>query len=172
LWTHPFIGGLILCETWFCTTTGSFYVHLNISGTVIFERKIPKRPHTVFVILNLLKKTWPFYLNKLEFSSPKNDLCRAWWKLTRWFWKRRFLKDYFQYKHMNRWFSYCGPIWPLGTMIWTNMNMNYVRKFSCRYEIFWPSNSWDFQMTPPLAIFAFLWLSSLWRGSGPLFEQF
>ena len=33
-----------------------------------------------------------FHLNKLEFPSPKDDLCQVWLKLAQWFWRRRFLK--------------------------------------------------------------------------------
>jgi hypothetical protein len=34
-------------------------------------------------------------------------------------------------------FPYCGPSRPPGTMIWTNLNLHYIRKLSCKYELFW-----------------------------------
>jgi hypothetical protein len=39
-----------------------------------------------------LEKGYPLSLNKLESSSPKDDLCQVWLKLAQWFW-RRFLND-------------------------------------------------------------------------------
>jgi hypothetical protein len=30
------------------------------------------------------------YLNNFEFPSPKNDLYKVWFKLTYWFWNRKF----------------------------------------------------------------------------------
>ena len=32
-----------------------------------------------------------FAFNKTEFPSPKNALCQVWLKLSKWFWRRRFL---------------------------------------------------------------------------------
>jgi hypothetical protein len=48
-------------------------------------------------------------------------------------------------------FPYCGPFRPPGTMVCTNWNLHYIRKLSCKYELFWLSGSGeeDFQMTPP-----------------------
>ena len=31
-------------------------------------------------------------MNKLEFPSPKDDLCQVWLKLAQWFWRRKILK--------------------------------------------------------------------------------
>jgi hypothetical protein len=38
-------------------------------------------------------------------------------------------------------FPYCGPIWSPGTMVWTNLNLHYIRKLSCKYELLWLSGS-------------------------------
>jgi hypothetical protein len=35
-----------------------------------------------------LEKDVPFYLNKLEFPHPKDDLCQVWLKLAQCFWSR------------------------------------------------------------------------------------
>jgi hypothetical protein len=70
-------------------------------------------------------------------------------------------------------FPYCAPLRPLGTIICTSVNSHYVRKLSCKSELFWFSGSRGenfFQW--PHQFFAFLWLSTLWRGPGPWFEQF
>jgi hypothetical protein len=47
-------------------------------------------------------------LYNLEFPLPNDDLYQVLLKLACWFWKRRF----FQYKHMEIWFS---ELWPLLT---------------------------------------------------------
>jgi hypothetical protein len=69
-------------------------------------------------------------------------------------------------------FPYCGPSWPPKTMVWTNLNLHYIRKLSCKYELFWLSGLWEEDFKCPHPIFAFLWLSPLWKGPGPWFVQF
>ena len=39
-----------------------------------------------------LEKGDPLHLNRIESTSPKDDLCQIWLKLVQWFW-RRFLND-------------------------------------------------------------------------------
>ena len=48
-------------------------------------------------------------------------------------------------------FPYCGPSRPPGTMMLTILNLQYIRKLSCKYDLFWLSGSGeeDFSMTPP-----------------------
>jgi hypothetical protein len=47
-------------------------------------------------------------------------------------------------------FPYCGPSRLPGTMMWTILNLHYIRKLSCKYDLFWLSGSGeDFWMTPP-----------------------
>jgi hypothetical protein len=48
-------------------------------------------------------------------------------------------------------FPYCGPSWHLETMMWTILDLHYIRKLSCKYELFSLSGSGaeDFEMTPP-----------------------
>jgi hypothetical protein len=47
-------------------------------------------------------------------------------------------------------FPYCVSSQPLGSMMCTHLNLHYIIKLSCKYELFWLSGSWeDFQMTPP-----------------------
>jgi hypothetical protein len=47
-------------------------------------------------------------------------------------------------------FPICGPSRPLGTLACTNLNLHYIRKLSCKYELFWLSGSGeDFLVTPP-----------------------
>ena len=48
---------------------------------------------------------------------------------------------------------YCGHIVTLGVMIWTNLNLHYIRKLSYKFQLFWPSGSWeeDFKTRGPWA---------------------
>ena len=38
-------------------------------------------------------------------------------------------------------FPYCGPSRPPGIMIRTILNLHYIRKLSCKYDLFWLSGS-------------------------------
>ena len=48
-------------------------------------------------------------------------------------------------------FPYCSPSRLRGAMVWTILNLHYIRKLSCKYDIFRLSGSGKkyFQMTPP-----------------------
>jgi hypothetical protein len=60
---------------------------------VVLEKKIFKWPHPIFIFLWLspLVRDLAFYLNKLEFLSPKDNVYQVWLNLACWF-SRRFLK--------------------------------------------------------------------------------
>ena len=38
-------------------------------------------------------------------------------------------------------FPYCGPSRPPGIMMLTILNLHYIRKLSCKYDVFWLSGS-------------------------------
>jgi hypothetical protein len=42
---------------------------------------------------------YPLLLNKIESSLRKDDLCQAWLKLVKWFWRRRFSNDPIPFLH-------------------------------------------------------------------------
>jgi hypothetical protein len=46
-------------------------------------------------------------------------------------------KIFFQYEHI----SLLWPLPTLGTMTWRNLNLHYIRKLSCKYDLFWLSGS-------------------------------
>jgi hypothetical protein len=79
--------------------------------------------------------------------------------------KRRFLKTFPTCKIVS---NIVTPPDPLGTMSFIDLILHYVRKLSCKFELFWIIGSWeqDFWMTPPYI--CILWLSPLWWGSVPL----
>jgi hypothetical protein len=68
-------------------------------------------------------------------------------------------------------FPIVAPIDPTRTMIWTNLNLHYIRKLSCRYDLFWLSGSWEDSSMTPLHFCIFVIISSLKRIC-PLFQQF
>ena len=41
-----------------------------------------------------LENGMALHLNKLESPSPKDALCQVWLKLTQWFWRQIFFKDF------------------------------------------------------------------------------
>ena len=44
-----------------------------------------------FIIISPLKKSGALHLNKIKFSSPKDEWCHVWSKLAKWFWRRSIL---------------------------------------------------------------------------------
>ena len=64
------------------------------------------------------------HLNKLETPSPKNALCKVWFKLAQWFWRRRFL---FNSSVYFRYFTIISPMKRAEPFIWTNLNSLHPR---------------------------------------------
>jgi hypothetical protein len=52
-------------------------------------------------------------------------------------WKEDF-KRFFPLKHVKNGLPYCGPSQPPGTMNVRKLILHYIRKLSCKYELFWP----------------------------------
>jgi hypothetical protein len=55
-------------------------------------------------------------------------------KLAFWFWRRSFFSNINTCKYG---FPYCSPSQPLWTIIWTILNLHYIRKLSCIFDSFW-----------------------------------
>jgi hypothetical protein len=51
------------------------------------------------------------------------------------------LKDSFQYTNVKIVSPLVSPTLTLGTIICTSLNLHYVKKLSCKYELFWVSGS-------------------------------
>ena len=70
-----------LCQVWFKLAKWFWRKRfLNIlNRNLLFRDYIP------------LEKGVALHLNKLESPSPKDALCQVWFKLAKWFWRRRFL---------------------------------------------------------------------------------
>jgi hypothetical protein len=154
-----------------CTMSKSFHVNLSYSGSVVLEGKKIQWTHQMFAYLwlsCLWRRSRPLFVQfKIPFTQGSfvPSLIEIGLLVLEIFLSIQ------THNIMNMFFPIVAPPDPLGTMVWTNMNLQ-VRKLSCKYDWFWLSCSWkeDFQMTSPH--FFTLWLSPLWTGSGPIFEQF
>jgi hypothetical protein len=79
------------------------------------------------------KKDLVLYLNKLEFSSPKDNVYKVWLKLACWFWRRRFSKYLAHFYSFAIIFTWRGAI----SFISTNLNFLSARMIYA---------SWSFQV--------------------------
>ena len=59
-------------------------------GLLVLEKKFFNLLYRYYLPL---ERGYPLGLNKLEFPSPKDDLCQVSLKLALWFWRGRFLND-------------------------------------------------------------------------------
>jgi hypothetical protein len=138
-------------EPWFvqsvqstiCTISGSFYVNLCFSGFVILEKKSFGWPYPIFVIISLLKRTWPFI------SPNFNPFMQRWFvrsliKIGSLVLEKKIYKRFFSnIDACKNCFPHCGPTRPPGTMICTNLSLHYIRKLLCKSELFWLCGSWE-----------------------------
>jgi hypothetical protein len=122
---------------------------MSSSGSVVLEKKILKWSHPIFAFL------WLSPLGKEPGPSFQQSLILF---TQEWFVPNLtevgllvLEKIVFNVNACKYGFPYCGPSQPPGTMIWINLNLHYIRKLSCKYELFWFFGSWeeDFYMTPP-----------------------
>jgi hypothetical protein len=95
------------------------------------EEKFLMSSSNVLHFLNYLpfEEDLTLYFDHFELSLPRDYLYQVWLKLAGWFWRLLFLNiNTCEYCS-----TYRGPSKPLGTMIWINLNLHYVRKLSCEY---------------------------------------
>ena len=77
--------------------------------------------------------------NKLESSSPKDNLCQVWLKMAQWFFRRRFLKVLHVFLlFTNSIISPMRRVWPF---IWTNLNPLHPRMLCAKFGWSWTSGS-------------------------------
>jgi hypothetical protein len=142
--------------------SGNFQLYISFSGLVILKNKIFKWLSPIFAPLwNIppLKRTWPFISTNLN-SFHARMICTK-IEIDHLVLEKNF---FFKINTCKYSFPYCGPIWPTGIMIWTNLNLHYVRKLLCTSKLFWHSRHWEkrtFFNEPTL--FFFLIISSLKR---------
>ena len=122
-----------------------------------------------------LEKGMVLHLDKLEFPSPKDDLCRDWLKLTQWFWRKWFL-NFVNVFSLFVIFSPWKRAWPF---IWTNLNSLHLRILCALFGWNWHCGSGkeDFKISSSYFLhfviishwkraWLFIWtnLNSLWIG--------
>jgi hypothetical protein len=97
-------------QTWIYIISESFHLNMSSSGLVVLE-KIFKWPHPIFaffVIISPLKRTWLLICTILN-SLYLRMICTKFY----WNWPAGSgEEDFFQYKHIEIWFSL---LWPLPT---------------------------------------------------------
>ena len=93
-----------------------------------------------FVIIFPFKRAWPFIWANLNPPSSKDDFCKVWWKLVRWFWRSWFsnfvnvfllFRTYVIISHWKR----AGPF------TWTNLNPLHPRMLCAKFGWNWLSGS-------------------------------
>jgi hypothetical protein len=62
--------------------------------------------------------------------------------------EKKIFKDFSYINTCKNGFPNCGPVRPPGArppgaMIWTNLNLHYVRKLPYKFELSWLSDSWE-----------------------------
>jgi hypothetical protein len=143
---HPPHPGSMIWTNWnLHYVKKNFHVNMSSSGSLVLEDKNFFNDLTKFLHFcdHLpFKDDLALYLYNFEFPLPKDNLYQIWLELACWFWRRIFFFDTNTCKYG---FPYCGPSRPPGTMIWTKLNVHYVRKLSCtcKYELFWLNGSWE-----------------------------
>jgi hypothetical protein len=123
-------------ETWIYIISERFHVNMTYSGSVVLEEKISKWPNPIFAFL-WLSPLWrglgPFFeqfrvpFTQGWFMPSLIEICQLVLKN----------KILFNINICKYSFPYCGPSRPPGTMMWTTLNLHYIRKLSCKYELFW-----------------------------------
>ena len=126
-------------------------------------------PHfCIFEIISPLKRTWPFIWTIQNSLYPRIIYDKFDWN-----WPAGSGEDFFFNIHKCKYgFPYCGPSRPLGTMMWTILNLHYIRSshVNMTYSGSVVLKKKIFKWPNPIS--AFLWLSPLWREPSPWFVQF
>ena len=137
-------------QTWIYIISESFHVNVSSSGSVVLEKKIFKWPHPIFAFL-WLSPLWrgpgPLF-EQFIISFTQGWFMPSLIEIGQLVLKK---KIFFNINICKYGFPYCCPSRPLGTMMLTILNLHYIKKLSCKYELFWLSGSGeeDSSMTEP-----------------------
>ena len=148
----------------------SCHVNFSFSGTVVLEKnsKLPGPHFDIFVIISSLKRTWPLIWTNLNSLCPR-IICTKF----DWFWPAGSGEQTYKKKFQ------CVFTLLLSSPFGEGQSLSFEQTWISSFQgWFVPSL---FKIGPvvlekkifewPHPIFTFLWLSPLWRGPGPLFEQ-
>ena len=131
-------------ETWIYIISESFHVNMTYSGSVVLMRKIFKWPHPIFAFL-WLSPLWrgpgPFFTNCWQYrvSFTQGSFMPSLIEIGLLFLEKRIF--FFNTNISEYGFPNYGPSRNPGTMISRNLNLHYIRKLSCKYDLFWLSGS-------------------------------
>jgi hypothetical protein len=137
LWSLPTPGDLDWKKFEF-TLSESFHVNMTFPSSVVHE-KIFKWPHPIFVIISPLKRNWSFIWTIQNPMIYQRMICTK----GDWNWPTcSGGEDFFPNINTCKYsLPYWGPSQPLWTIIWTILNLQCIRKLSCKYVSFWLNNS-------------------------------
>jgi hypothetical protein len=134
-------------QTWAYIMLESFHVNITYFRSVLLWKDFQMTPphFCTFVIIPHLKRIWHFIWMIFNSLYPRMICTKFDWK-----WLAGSGEDFFYINICKYSFPHCGPSRSPGIMIWTNLNLQYIRKLSCKYELFCLSGSFkeDFQITP------------------------
>ena len=110
-------NGLYGTILWCRSTLQGLYDLLSLSGSREDFKMIP--PYfCISKIISPWKRTWPFFWTIFNSFHPRMICTKIWLKL----------KIVFNVNTCKYGFPYCGPSRPPGTMIWTILNLHYIKK--------------------------------------------
>jgi hypothetical protein len=127
-------------ETWIYIISESFHVNMTYFGSVVLEKKIFNWPNPIFAFMWLSPLWWgPSPL----FERFRIPFTKGWFMPSLIEIGLLVLeKKIFSYINIRKYsFPYCDPFRPPGTMVCTILNPHYIRKLSCKYDLFWLSDS-------------------------------
>jgi hypothetical protein len=93
----------------------------------------------ICMIISPLKRTWPFIWKKFRIPFTQGWFVPSLIEIGLLFQKNKIF--FFNINRSEYGFPYCDPSQPPGTIIWRNLNLHYIRKLSCKYDLFWLSGS-------------------------------
>ena len=148
----PYCGPTIPLGSWFVQTwnsaiSGSFHINLSFPGPVVLEKIFKDFPYIIICktlipycgptipLGSWFVQTWistisgSFHIN---LSFPGRVVL-----------EKKIFKDFSNIIICKTLIPYCGPIVPPGVMIWTNLNLHYIRKLPYKFQLSWPSGSWE-----------------------------
>jgi hypothetical protein len=145
--------------------TGNFYVNWTFLMQRFLRRfffYLTYKTHVKMVFLTMTLKT-PFCTTQGRFYVNFNFSESV---VT----EKTIFKDFSHWNTcLKKCYPYCDPSQPQEAMVLINLILHYVRKLSCKYQLFSGSRQEDFQITSPY--FLCLGLYSPWKGTSLLVEQ-
>jgi hypothetical protein len=143
----------------------SFHVNMTFSSSVVHE-KIFIWPHPIFVTIYPLKRNWSFIWTIQNPIYPRTICTKRDWNWPTCSGGEDFFPNINTCKYG---FPSWGPSRPLWTIIWTILNLQYMRKLSCKYDSFCLHNSWEQRIlndpTPVCTISGNLYVNLIFSGS-------